>query len=131
MVSVTPAATVTAPNTMYGLLAAVQVVSLAGAVELAVGELHTCARKGDGTMACWGENDKGQLGDNTNLDRRTPVAVMSMTSAAGVGAGKSHTCAFLAGGTTMCWGDNGTGQLGDNTVNERDTPTQVLGLTCP
>ena len=39
------------------------------AVEIAAGERHNCARLADGTIACWGANDAGQLGNGeTSLE---------------------------------------------------------------
>jgi alpha-tubulin suppressor-like RCC1 family protein len=43
--------------------------------ELAAGELHACGRTAAGRLYCWGDNLWGELGDNTRVDRRTPVAV--------------------------------------------------------
>ncbi|OGA37205.1 MAG: hypothetical protein A3G24_00290 [Betaproteobacteria bacterium RIFCSPLOWO2_12_FULL_62_13] len=43
---------------------------------IAAGEAHTVALKSDGTVWAWGKNDFGELGDNTDSDRGTPVQVL-------------------------------------------------------
>ena len=42
---------------------------------VAAGESHSCAVKSDGTVWCWGRNDKGQLGDNSTASSLVPVQV--------------------------------------------------------
>jgi alpha-tubulin suppressor-like RCC1 family protein len=42
---------------------------------IAAGNDHSCAQLTDGTFACWGNNQKGQLGDGTTTSSSTPVAV--------------------------------------------------------
>ncbi len=37
---------------------------------------HACARKTDGTVLCWGNNDHGQLGDGTKNGRGTVAPVL-------------------------------------------------------
>ncbi len=44
-------------------------------VEMSVGSRHTCARRMDGAVHCWGANEVGQLGDGTMTDRLTPTVV--------------------------------------------------------
>jgi alpha-tubulin suppressor-like RCC1 family protein len=54
-------------------------VSDLGAVaEVAVGDGHACARLADGSVACWGANESGQLGDGTTLDRHLPTFVIGL-----------------------------------------------------
>jgi alpha-tubulin suppressor-like RCC1 family protein len=108
-----------------------QVVGLAGAVQVAVGGFHTCARFANGTLACWGANDARQLGDpNTTADSATaPVPVGGITTATAVASGGFHTCALLADTTVRCWGLNDSGQLGDGTAVASGTPVAVSGLT--
>ena len=56
---------------------ATAVPGLADIVEVAIGYArHACARAKDGTVKCWGQNDKGQLGDGTTTSRATPAPVL-------------------------------------------------------
>ena len=44
-------------------------------VGVSAGGYHTCGATADGSLYCWGRNDKGQLGDGTTVNRLTPVRV--------------------------------------------------------
>lgn len=101
---------------------------LMGVVELAAGAAHSCARLADGTVACWGSNERGQLGDGTFAERRSATAVPALADVVELVAGSEHTCARLADGTARCWGTNGTSQLGDGTTTLRANPTPVSTL---
>ncbi len=48
---------------------------LTGVTAVAGGVKHTIALKSDGTVWAWGNNEYGQLGDGTTIDRTTPVQV--------------------------------------------------------
>jgi alpha-tubulin suppressor-like RCC1 family protein len=50
-------------------------LDLAGAVEIAAGGAHACARLADSSVRCWGLNDAGQLGDGSTNYRAWPVPV--------------------------------------------------------
>lgn len=52
----------------------VRVVGVSGATELTTGDNHTCARTAAG-FVCWGENNRGQLGDGTINSHFAPGAV--------------------------------------------------------
>ena len=103
-------------------LSPVPVTGLSGVVELAAGQLHTCALLATGGVACWGDNGAGQLGDGTNTDRSSPVAVSGITNAVALGSAGYHNCATLATGDLACWGENWGGQLGDGTTSPQSTP---------
>jgi alpha-tubulin suppressor-like RCC1 family protein len=45
------------------------------ATEVAAGSKFSCARLVDGTVRCWGANDKGTLGDGTTNPSPVPVVV--------------------------------------------------------
>jgi alpha-tubulin suppressor-like RCC1 family protein len=103
-------------------------------VQLALGYLHTCARKGSGTVQCWGENGGGQLGNGVSLDGGggspvlLPVSVVSVSDAVAIASGLAHSCVVRKAGTVACWGTNGFGQLGDGTNDNSSSPVAVAGL---
>ena len=100
-----------------------------GVTAISAGTSHTCAVMSTGAVRCWGLNANGQLGDNSQTQRLTPVAVSGLTSGAtAVAAGGSHTCALVSGGA-KCWGLNSNGQLGDGTQAQALIPVDVVGLT--
>jgi alpha-tubulin suppressor-like RCC1 family protein len=96
--------------------------------DIAAGRNHTCAVRANGTVACWGSNDSGQLGDGTIATRLSPVAVTGLFGepVVAIAAGEAHTCALVAFGSVRCWGDNLNGQLGDGTTDDRLTPVIPL-----
>jgi len=105
----------------------VVVSGLSNAVALNTAYSHTCAVKADGTVACWGFNNAGQLGDGTIVNKGVPTAVPGLTNVAAVAASASHSCALKDDGSAVCWGGNGSGQLGDGTMVDRGAATAVLG----
>jgi alpha-tubulin suppressor-like RCC1 family protein len=94
------------------------------------GHFHTCARKTNGRLYCWGYDLSGQLGDGgANTNRPIPTQVAGgATDWAAVTAGLTHTCARKTNGRLYCWGGDSFGQLGDGGTNTgRPTPTEVAG----
>lgn len=83
------------------------VEGLSGVVAIALGTAHACALRKDGTVACWGENGKGQVGDTTTERRPLPVQVEGVAEAIQVTAWMSSSCALLKGGSVVCWGAAG------------------------
>lgn len=69
-----------------------------------LGEDHTCGIASDGHAYCWGSNEKGQLGDGSYEDRKTPVPVATDRKFSALAAGKDHTCALSVDGAAYCWG---------------------------
>jgi len=108
--------------------------NLSNVRQVAAGFAHTCAVLIGGQVRCWGRNDEGELGNDSNTDTNRPVVVKDLdgtgplTGVAQVSAGKHFTCATFANGRVACWGAGGFGQLGDETNNPHDTPVLVAGL---
>lgn len=91
------------------------------------GQLHTAAIKTDGTLWLWGTNSNGQLGDNTGVQRSSPVQTISSgTNWKQISCGYAHTSAIKTDGTLWVWGSNTYGELGDNTISDRLSPIQTL-----
>jgi alpha-tubulin suppressor-like RCC1 family protein len=117
-------------GTQADRLQPVDVVGLPGGVlALAAGHYHTCAVDAAGGVKCWGLNNSGQLGDNTQTFRTAPVSVVGLASGVtAIGAGGAHTCALNVAGGVKCWGSNLRGQLGDGTNTTRLAPVSVTAL---
>ncbi len=101
-------------------------------VQIAAGDDHACALRSDGTAACWGSREHGQLGDGRTsswLSSGQAVVVQGLSNAASIVAGHAFTCARLRDGTVTCWGRNQLGQLGNGTDVESSTPSPVPGLS--
>ena len=99
--------------------------------KLTAGSELTLAIKTDGTLWTWGINNGGQLGDNSNTDRSSPVQVGSDTtwSKLSRGGGGMGQFGIKTDGTLWGWGWNDQGQLGINDRTSRSSPTQVPGTT--
>lgn len=81
--------------------------------KLALGATHACAVKADYTVACWGLNNQGQLGNGSTSNASAPVAVSGLNRIVSVSVGSrsfgyrdnwGQSCAVQAGGGLWCWG---------------------------
>jgi alpha-tubulin suppressor-like RCC1 family protein len=95
--------------------------------QVASGYQNTAAIKTDGTLWCWGSNVNGQLGDNTTVDKSSPVqTICGGTDWKSVSCGEKFTAAIKNNGTLWTWGRNFFGQLGDNSSASRSSPVQTI-----
>ena len=77
---------------------------------------HMCALLKNKTVACWGDNIDGQLGDGKKVDSGKPVAVVGLKNIVDVSAGYRHTCAVSDLGRVYCWGRNTYYETGASTT---------------
>ena len=74
--------------------------------QVSVGGFHTLAIKKDGSLWGWGWNVCGQLGDNSAIDRCTPVRETTNDNTwCQVSAGYCHSVAIKSDGSLWMWGN--------------------------
>ena len=100
---------------------------LVNVTAISAGQFHTCARIVGGTVRCWGQNGRGQLGDNSTDDRKVAFPVPGLSNVRGVTSGGFHTCVLTTGNAMKCWGYNFHGQLGAYRAAST-TPVTVTSL---
>lgn len=99
-------------------------------IAVAAGEIHCLVLCSDGTLATWGGNANGQLGNNSTIGSTAPVKVNQMGVLAGktvvaISAGAYHNLALCSDGTVASWGWNYYGQLGNNSKTNSLVPVLV------
>lgn len=92
-------------------------VTIKSIAEMTSGGYHTCVIGSNNIAYCWGENNYGQIGDNTTTNRSTPVATVTTSVPSGVtaksiSAGLYNTCMIGSDNKIYCWGLNGSYELG-------------------
>ena len=76
----------------------------------------------------WGCNGQGRLGDNTAINKSSPVSVVGgFTDWCQITAGGSFSLGIRQSGTAWSWGNNLNGQLGDDTASQKSSPVSVVG----
>jgi cysteine-rich repeat protein len=103
-------------------------------VQLAVGEVHTCALLEGGAVRCWGAGWSGQLGYGNQDDigdDETPATAGDVDvggAVVQVAAGAHHTCALLETDAVRCWGLGWSGQLGygnEDNIGDDEVPATI------
>lgn len=89
--------------------------------EIVAAYQNTCGRDDSDRVFCWGDNEFGQIGDDTTTDRYVPTrpsSILAMQVAVDVAVGSAHVCALDPDRDFVeCWGDNRSGQLGSGLVD--------------
>lgn len=93
---------------------------LTGVEHIATGGSHVCALRTNGSVWCWGNGIRGQLGDGDSGAGHHRTRAVRVRRGSGyldrvvaIAAGSRHTCAVRKDGSAWCWGDGSSGQLGD------------------
>jgi alpha-tubulin suppressor-like RCC1 family protein len=85
------------------------------------GDTHSCVRKSNGSLQCWGDNRYGQLGVGDTTSRPAPTHVpISDVSKVFLPTGNGEitadlanfSCAITTDNALLCWGDNRSTQFG-------------------
>jgi alpha-tubulin suppressor-like RCC1 family protein len=91
---------------------------------LSLGSSFSCGLRGDDSVACWGANALGQLGDGTATGHDRPTS-NHFLGIAQVATGGAHGCLLTKTGEIWCWGANRDGQVGDGSTLLHTVPEMV------
>ena len=110
-------------------------------VQVSAGYEHSLAVGSDGYAYAWGDNYRGQLGNNTRGNSsNAPVRVRDPASptdtsiglkAVQVSTGTYHSLAVGSDGYAYAWGYNSNGQLGNNSYSDSSVPVRVRDPASP
>jgi len=118
-----PVTTPVAVNTS-GVLAGKTILSVVA------GSQHACVIASDNQVYCWGNNQIGQLGNNSTQPSSVPVAVdtsgvLSGKTVLSIDSEGANVCVIASDNQAYCWGDSGWGQHGNNNSYNSTVPEAV------
>lgn len=90
--------------------------------------IHTCVRRVNGDVHCWGANMFGQIGDGSTMGRWMPSGDPVARRTLDLEVGGFHNLARTEDDTVLAWGWNLHGQLGDGTMDDAHAPVAAMGL---
>lgn len=86
---------------------------------------HVCAIDHDNKGWCWGNNQKGQLGNGTIVHSSVPRELTKIPEMYKIWAGNWHSCAIQFDGKPFCWGSNYDGQLGSGDMTGKGAMSTI------
>ncbi|WP_415064362.1 Ig-like domain-containing protein [Bdellovibrio sp.] len=104
-------------------------------IQLVMG-YSACALLDDGSVKCWGDNSKGQLGIGSTSYQAEPqphlgfgsdFIVRKMVSS----DSPATVCALSTSGTVKCWGEGTYGALGSGNTTSLGTSSAQMGTNLP
>ena len=111
----------------------VTVKNLSGIKQVAMGYNHACAISQTGSVSCWGDNSKGQIGDGTTSFRAQATPVVGLSAkVTQLALTYQSSCALLETGAVQCWGGNSQGELGvgiSAKITQSSTPKNAVLLS--
>ena len=90
---------------------------------------HMGAIRLDGILFMWGLNSLGHVGDNTAVNKSSPVQI-GASSWKMVTGGNAGTMAIRVDGLLFTWGGSATGELGNSSTVTVSSPIQIGRASC-
>jgi len=95
---------------------------------IAVALDFSCSSDDTNRVFCWGDNEDGQLGDGTQIEKSTPVEVGVFNDFIHIAMGIKHVCVHYDTSKLKCWGDNTKGQLGNGSFTSSYSPVEITDV---
>lgn len=93
---------------------------------VALGKSHSAVVTESGKLYTFGFNNHGQLGDGTEVDKKTPILItIPGETIKDVACGNMHTVVITESGKLYTFGYNNYGNLGNGTIIEQWSPIQI------
>jgi len=97
---------------------------------LAAGDSFTMVLKPNGTVWTWGDDSRGQQGDDqAHNPAPFPQQISSLSGIISVAASGNHALAADSSGNVWAWGADDQSQGGDGGTTDLLVPTQISGLS--
>lgn len=77
---------------------------MSNTIAVAAGRGHACALTKAGAIACWGANERGQLGVPAPAQRSTAGFIRGVSGATALSVGVTQTCRVRSDSTVQCVG---------------------------
>lgn len=103
-------------------------------ISIAAGSSHSALLTKEGRLFLWGRNVYGQVGDQTNTSKNTPVEITSSFNLTtnekitSISLGWGHSAAITSHGRVFTWGFNTFGQLGNNSTADESKPIEITSF---
>lgn len=98
--------------------------------QVSTGSFHASAVRTDGSLWSWGRGTFGRLGNNSTVDRSSPVREISNSTNWCQTSSDATTSALKTDGTLWSWGRQASyGELGDGTTIDRSSPVREISLS--
>lgn len=95
---------------------------------VSAGYANSFAIRTNGTLWSWGSNFSGSLGDNSVINKCSPISVVGgFTDWCQLSTVGSTSQGIRTNGTIWAWGSNSSGDIGDGTTVARSSPVSVIG----
>lgn len=100
-------------------------------IKLALGDSHSVALSKNNRLFVWGSNARGQLGDNSNTDRRFPIDITDIfpfindEKIIKISSGGWHTALLTSYNQLYIWGFNQYRQLATGTKVDSSGPINI------
>jgi hypothetical protein len=101
-----------------GLAGTILTATAVPAAATSTSQNFSAALLAGGSVATWGSNDYGQLGDGTTHSRPAAAVVAGLFNITQISGGYGHMLAVDRNGKVWSWGNNDEGQLGNGTTSD-------------